>query len=95
MKSQFEIIYSDRLMIVLIDKGQGKSITNDACNVIPRLAELFPIRGRRVYYRDTSGRFDQLKVCHDKYFMGFAPCSPGQQIFFRQLVKGITAAKAA
>ena len=85
--SEFKIVHENNMFILLIDLNVGKSITNDACNVVPRLAQKIQINGRRVFYRDTSGRFDELRVCHDKYFMGFAPCSPGQQDFFKKIIQ--------
>ena len=84
--AMFRVVYSDDFMIVLVDLDQGKSVTNDAVNVISRLSVQVPIAGRRVYYRDTDGRYDELRVCHDKYFMGFAPCSDNQQLFFADIV---------
>ncbi len=85
--AQFKIIHENNLFVLLVDLDNGKSITNDAVRVVPRLAAEIPIAGRRVYYRDTIGRFDELRVCHDKYFMGFGPCSPTQQEFFSNIVK--------
>lgn len=59
---------------------QGASVTNDADAVIAWLAANLEggIGKRKVYYRDTDGRFDELKV-NAGAFAGFAPCSEGQQ----------------
>ncbi len=40
---------------------------------------------RKVYYRDTDGRFDELKV-NAGAFVGFAPCSEGQQTAFSKML---------
>lgn len=55
-------------------------VTNDADAVIAWLAANLEggIGKRKVYYRDTDGRFDELKV-NAGAFAGFAPCSEGQQ----------------
>ncbi len=57
-------------LIMLVDLDCGKSVTNDAEAVIADLATRGLLRGRRVIYRDTTGRWD--KLLHDGMrFTGF------------------------
>lgn len=85
MLSTIKIGHITDLFIVLIDLDQGKSITNNAHEVIEHLNKTVPIGPRKVYYRDTMGRFDELKV-KDGRFVGFAPCSDSQQVKFSELI---------
>ncbi|WP_213843433.1 hypothetical protein, partial [Enterobacter hormaechei] len=66
---------------------QGASVTSDADAVISWLAANLEggIGKRKVYYRDTDGRFDELKV-NAGAFVGFAPCSEGQQTAFSKML---------
>jgi hypothetical protein len=49
-------------VIAIIDYDQGKSVTNDAENVIADLAASFDLSKYRVIYRDTRGIWDELLV---------------------------------
>lgn len=63
--------------IVVEDMDRGRSVTNDAENVIADLREQGMDLSLPVIYRDTTGRWDGLKV-HDGRFAGFYPLnSPG------------------
>ncbi|OUW26029.1 MAG: hypothetical protein CBD27_08950 [Rhodospirillaceae bacterium TMED167] len=66
--------------IILVDRDEGRSVTNDAERVVRQLDE--SIRGgighRKVYYRDTDGRFDEL-ITEGGRFVRFSPCTEGQQ----------------
>lgn len=44
--------------IFIIDLNTGKSITNDAENVVRKINKSYP--GRRIIYRDTDGKWDEL-----------------------------------
>lgn len=58
---------------MLIDLDQGKSVTNDAHNVVEDLNNLPDgINGRRVIYRDTIMNFSVINV-NDGVFTGFSP----------------------
>ena len=59
-------------IIVIIDHDQGKSVTNDAENVIADLAADFDLSKYRVIYRDTRGIYDQLLVNRTGHFAGFS-----------------------
>lgn len=66
-------------VIFLVDLDKGMSVTNDAENVIADLARRGLLVGRRVIYRDTSGRWDELK--HDgQRFTGFAPLMTMEEV---------------
>jgi hypothetical protein len=59
--------------VLLEDLGTGMSITNDAEQVVRWLAETGVLDdGRRVLYRDSLGKWDEL-MHKDGRFAGFAP----------------------
>lgn len=71
LSASFEFYLSDGV-IVVIDLDQGRSVTNDADNVVARLAAYgLPVGVVPVVYRDTLGVFDQLDVSPDGRFVGF------------------------
>ncbi len=72
-----------------MDLNKGRSVTNDAIAVIFHLQNTLPggIGSRRVYYQDTTGRFDQLLVDKDSRFKDYAPCSESQQTNLKNLIK--------
>lgn len=49
----------DRVFLVDLDMG-GRSVTNDAEAVCEELQAAYP--GKRVIYRDTMGRWDEMRV---------------------------------
>lgn len=55
------------------DANQAMSVTNDAERVVSYLHGTGILENRRLVYRDTDGRWDELK--HDGHgkFVGFAP----------------------
>jgi len=59
-------------VIAIIDYDQGKSITNDAENVIADLAASFDLSKYHVIYRDTRGIWDGLLVDRTGRFAGFS-----------------------
>ena len=63
--------------IVIEDMNCGRSVTNDAENVITDLRERGFDLSLPVIYRDTTGRWDGMEV-HNGRFAGFYPLnSPG------------------
>lgn len=84
--SSFEIVSVTDTMIVITDMDMGRTITNDADNVINTLQEILPsgIGCRQVYYRDTGLRYDRLLVGPDGQFGGFRACTVQQHEFFKQ-----------
>jgi hypothetical protein len=59
-------------VIAVIDYDQGKSVTNDAENVIADLAASFDLSKYRVIYRDTRGIWDEMLVDRTGQFAGFS-----------------------
>ena len=60
-------------VIAVIDHDQGRSVTNDAENVIADLvAQGFDLSRYLVIYRDTRGIWDQLLVDRTGHFAGFS-----------------------
>jgi hypothetical protein len=59
-------------VIAIIDHDQGKSVTNDAENVIADLAASFDLSQYRVIYRGTRGIWDELLVDRTGRFAGFS-----------------------
>jgi hypothetical protein len=56
--------------VFLVDYGHGKSVTNDAENVVESVNDRFP--NHRIFYRDTMGCWDEL-VHIRGLFLKFAP----------------------
>lgn len=77
---------NDMMVIVIDDDEDGlPSLTNSADAVIKDLdSKVGGLGSRRVYYRDSVGRFDEL--CHSSgTFTAFAACKPSQQEAFKAM----------
>ncbi|WP_438400284.1 hypothetical protein [Aeromonas hydrophila] len=73
-------------MLILLDLDRGTTITNSAEQVVRAVDELVGGIGmRRLIYRDTIGRYDELLV-ENGVFRGFKACSISQQNFLRTLL---------
>ena len=75
VKNNLRAVYSRTVhgnVIVIVDHDQGKSVTNDAENVIADLAADFDLSKYLVIYRDTRGIYDQLLVDRTGHFAGFS-----------------------
>ena len=73
--AEHRAIYSRTIhgnVIAIIGHDQGKSVTNDAENVIADLAADFDLSRYRVIYRDTRGIWDQMLVDRTGRFAGFS-----------------------
>lgn len=69
-RATYRIAHETPETIFIIDLDQGKSITNDAENVVERVVH--DHGSVRIIYRDTMGRWDEL--VHDgSRFQAFAP----------------------
>lgn len=70
-QADFEVIgvTEDRVFLVDLNKG-NRSVTNDAENVVARLAILHP--NKRIIYCDSMGRWDEIAHEHGQ-FVGFKP----------------------
>jgi hypothetical protein len=78
-------LVTDLYMIILDnDDGTGASITNAAASTIEILSTQFDLRTKRVIYRDSMGRYDEL-VHGDNRFIQYKPLSADQQVFFKKL----------
>ncbi len=85
-KAKFEVVSDNDTFVLIIDLDQGKTITNDAHAVIEKLSSMSKhgLGNRKVYYRDTCGRFDELEHS-DSRFTRILPCKESQQQFLREL----------
>ena len=59
-------------VIAIVDHAAGKSVTNDADNVIADLAANFDLSKYRVIYQDTRGIWDQMLVDPTGRFASFS-----------------------
>lgn len=80
-KQSFEAQYKvlevseHRIVILDLDGEDSPTVTNDAHGVVDRLLRDYGyIPGRRIFYRDTLSRFDELHVADGK-FQGFKACT--------------------
>jgi hypothetical protein len=69
-------IYSHAIhgtVIAIIDHDQGRTVTNDAANVVDDLTRQgFDLSKYRVIYKDTRGIWDQILVDRTGHFAGFS-----------------------
>lgn len=75
LKNNLRAVYSCTVhgdVIAIVDHNQGKSVTNDAENVIADLAARFDLSRYRVIYQDSLGTWDQLLVDSTGHFAGFS-----------------------
>ena len=75
LKNKHRSVYSRAVygdVITIIDHDGGKSVTNDAENVIADLAADFDLSRYRVIYKDTRGIWDQMLVDRTGRFVGFS-----------------------
>lgn len=84
------LMVSDLYILIADCKTPGKpSLTQSAAGVLMDLAEALSRAGasigsRRVFYRDSVGRFDEL--LHSRgVFIGHSPIASSQQEFFKGL----------
>lgn len=74
LKNKLRSVYSRTVhgdIIAVLDHDGGKSVTNDAENVVADLAAEFDLSRYRVIYKDTRGIWDQLLVDRTGRFAGF------------------------
>lgn len=80
-------VLNDLHVIITDDLAPGSpSVTDSAALVLEDLnSQVGGLGSRRVFYRDTVQRFDELR--HDNgRFLSFAPVSPSQQDAFKQMM---------
>lgn len=67
----YQMVLAPDGTILLTDMDGDVSVTNSAECVVETMLQIYP-EGLRILYRDTDGRWDELK--HDgTKFTGFAP----------------------
>ena len=66
--SNYEVVKNADLAVFIIDLNTGKSITNDAENVVESVNRDYP--GKAIIYRDTEGKWDEL-LHENGVFKGF------------------------
>ena len=59
-------------VIAIVDYDHGRSVTNDAENVIADLDACFDLSKYQLIYRDTRGIWDQILVDRTGHFAGFS-----------------------
>ncbi|MPQ71495.1 hypothetical protein [Pseudomonas sp. MWU12-2323] len=75
------------LHVIIIDDLDETlpTVTNSAASVIDDLnSRIGGLGTRRVFYRDSIKRYDELQH-EDGRFTGFAACGPGQQEFLKTI----------
>lgn len=65
-RSTYEVVLIEDDRVFIVDLDEGKSITNDAENVWQEIQNNW--RGRRLIYRDTMGRWDEIVGTIDEKF---------------------------
>ena len=83
--ASYTITAQNDMYVVIIDNDDPErpSVTNSAAAVISDLNVKFDGLGtRRVFYRDTIRRYDELKH-QGGVFTGFVACSAAQQEFLQ------------
>jgi hypothetical protein len=85
-KIQYQIIRITDTLVLIRDLNQGASITNYPSETLNHLSQRHSIKWKRIFYRDTIGRFDQI-VHNNGIFVCFRPGSPAQQSFFDALLQ--------
>lgn len=80
---------NDQFILISDTDKMGVSITNSAEAVVRHIDRyLDGIGKRRIIYRDSMGRFDELRHTQGQ-FDGFAPCSSQQQVFFAEILENV------
>lgn len=69
-RAVWTLVGSNRQYVAIRDEDGDKSITNDVDAVVQQLAPA--LRGRRLFYIDTTGRVDEIVVMGGR-FHAFAP----------------------
>ncbi len=90
MIAKYSLLLVNDLQVVIIDDDEPgrRSVTNSATEVLAELDErLNGLGSRRVFYRDTIGRFDEM-LHENGRFVRIAPITVTQQEFFRSIDTG-------
>ncbi len=82
--SSYTITASTPTAIFLVDNDVGKSVTNDAENVVTNVTNMN--RAARVFAKDTMGNWDEL-VHNNGTFLRFAGIAPVTIEKYKQYLK--------
>ncbi len=88
MRAEYDILLVTDNLVIIADNGTGgRPIAKDARGVATRLASEVGrlARRRRVYFRNTDGRFEEIYFRLNAY-MGVRPCTDSQQLFITALL---------
>lgn len=82
MRGQPRAIYTytiHKSVIAIVDHDLGRSVTNDADNVVDDLARAgLDLAAYRIIYRDTRGIWDEIVIDRDR-FAGFRSINVGSR----------------
>lgn len=93
--AKYSIKAVNDLMVIIYDDKCSPSVSESADAVIKDLnTQVGGLGLRRVYYRDSVGRFDELSHSNG-VFTGFAACKPSQQESFKQMTRELAAEHSA
>lgn len=87
--AQYTIMAVNDLMVIIEDDlvEDLPSLTNSAESVLKDLdAKIEGLGSRRVFYRDSVGRFDEIRHARGS-FIDFVACSPSQQDSFVEMTR--------
>ena len=75
LRSSYQITRQTDQYIFIEDMNAPKSVTNDAEQVLYDLKDM--LKGRRLFYRDSMGRVDEILYVTHCIFAGFKAGSDG------------------
>ena len=88
MTPSFEILLCNKTMVILVDRDDGPTVTNAPNEALEWLDLQLEggIKGRRVIYRDTANRFDE--ILHSKgRAKKFKSLSEESQSFYERVME--------
>ncbi len=84
----FSVQFVNADSVIIHDENVGMSVTNDAEAVVRNLYAAHVLEDRELIYRDSAGRYDQLKHDGRGNFTGFRPLDELAQRRVRQVLDG-------
>lgn len=83
-----ELITDTFILIIDTDEMGSVSVTNSAAETVEMLCNQLDIMNKKIIYRDTMNRYDEL--CHrDGTFTSYKALTDTQQNFYRNLLQDI------
>ena len=88
MTPSFEILLCNKTMVILVDRNDGTTVTNAPNEALEWLDLQLEggMKGRRVVYRDTEGRFDEILHSKGKV-KKFKNLSEESQAFYQRVMQ--------